>query len=62
MEVRVVKMQDIRKIAKHWDVDARVVRSKQDIVREIQVREGYDPCFRTKKECENDCLWKDDCL
>ena len=57
-----MKMQEIRKIAKNWDVDTKVIRSKQDIIRDIQISEGNAPCFRTREECENDCLWKDDCL
>lgn len=57
-----MNMQEIRKIAKKLDVDARVSRSKQSLIRDIQIREGYDPCFRTKEDCENDCLWKEDCL
>ncbi len=57
-----MKIQEIRKIAKPWGVDARIGRSKQDIIRDIQIREGYSPCFRTKETCEYDCLWKTDCL
>ncbi len=57
-----MKIQEIREIAKRWDVNARIGRSKQDIVRDIQVQEGYSPCFRTKDECDSDCLWKSDCL
>ena len=57
-----MKIQEIRRIAKNWDVDTRVTRSKQDIIRDIQIREGNTPCFHTKKECANDCLWKEDCL
>ncbi len=57
-----MRIQEIRRIAKNWDVDARVTRSKQDMIRDIQMREGNAPCFRTKKECANDCLWKEDCL
>jgi hypothetical protein len=56
-----MKIQEIRQIAKTWGVDAAVVRSKQDIIRNIQINEGYEPCFRTKDTCENDCLWKKDC-
>jgi len=56
-----MKLQEIRKIAKTWGVDTKDVRTKQDIIREIQIREGYEPCFRTKDTCENDCLWKKDC-
>ena len=57
-----MKIQEIRKIAKNFSVDVRVVRSKKEIIRDIQTREGNAPCFRTKDECENDCLWKADCL
>jgi len=57
-----MKMQNIRDIARTWGVDVRVGRSKQDIIRDIQIREGYSPCFRTKEECEHNCLWKPDCL
>jgi len=57
-----MKMQEIRKIARQWNVNARIGRSKQEIIREIQACEGYSPCFRTKEVCEEDCLWKEDCL
>ena len=57
-----MKMQEICKIAVYWGVDAKIGRSKKDIIRDIQVREGNSPCFRTKETCENDCLWKADCL
>ena len=56
-----MKLQEIRQIAKTWGVDAGVRRTKQDIIRDIQISEGYDPCFRTKDACENECLWKKDC-
>jgi len=57
-----MKIQDIRKIAQQWNVNARIGRSKQDIIQDIQRNEGNAPCFRSKEECANDCLWKDDCL
>jgi hypothetical protein len=57
-----MKMQQIREIARPWGVDVRVGRSKLDIIRDIQFKEGYTPCYGTKSECENDCLWKPDCL
>jgi len=56
-----MNMAEIKKIAKNWDIDTRVGRSKQDIIRDIQIAEGYEPCFRTKTTCENNCLWKKDC-
>jgi hypothetical protein len=57
-----MKMHEVRQIAKKWGIDIKVGRSKQDIIRDIQVKEGYSPCYRTKEECEYDCLWKPDCL
>ena len=57
-----MKMQEVREIARLWSVDARVGRSKKDVIRDIQIREGYSPCFMAREECENDCLWKSDCL
>jgi hypothetical protein len=57
-----MNMQEIRKIAFYWGVDTKVGRFKQDIIRDIQVKEGNSPCFRTKETCGNDCLWKADCL
>ncbi|OPY90528.1 MAG: hypothetical protein A4E72_00596 [Syntrophus sp. PtaU1.Bin208] len=57
-----MKIQEIRKIAKHWGIDTRVGRSKQDLIWDIQVREGNSPCFHTREECENNCLWKSDCI
>jgi hypothetical protein len=56
-----MKIIEIRKIASTWGIDAQVGRSKQDIIRDIQINEGYSPCFGTNKSCDIDCLWKDDC-
>jgi len=61
-EGRIMKMSEVRKMAKRWGVDIRVGRSKQDMIRDIQIKEGYSPCYRTKDNCENDCLWREDCL
>ena len=57
-----MKFQDISEIAKAWNVDTKVGRSKMDIIRDIQIEEGYSPCFRTKDSCSEDCLWKEDCI
>jgi hypothetical protein len=57
-----MKIRDIRKIANTWDVDAGPSRLKEEIIRDIQVREGYTPCFKTRKTCDEDCVWKTDCL
>jgi hypothetical protein len=58
----IMKIQEVRKIAGTWDVDAGAGRSKGDIIRDIQIREGYSPCFGTKETCDSDCMWKADCL
>jgi hypothetical protein len=58
-----MKIQEVRKIAKQWGANARVGRSKKDIIREIQTKEGYSPCFGTREECdETNCLWREDCI
>ena len=57
-----MNIQEIRKIAKSRGIDAKIGRSKQDMIREIQINEGYEPCFHTKAICENNCLWKKDCI
>lgn len=55
-------MYEVRAIARRWGVDIRVGRSKQEIIRDIQIKEGYSPCYRTRTACDCDCLWKPDCL
>jgi hypothetical protein len=56
-----MKFQEIRQIAKTWGVDAGIGRTKQDIIRDIQISEGNFPCYHTKETCGNNCLWKKDC-
>lgn len=57
-----MKLQEIREIAKMRGVETNNGRKKLDIIRDIQVSEGYEPCYRTKDACENTCLWKKDCM
>ena len=58
-----MKLQQIKEIAKTWGVDTKAGRTKQDIIRDIQIGEGNSPCFHTKDTCdENDCLWMKDCM
>lgn len=57
-----MKIQEVRKIAATWGVDVRVIRSKRDIIRDLQIKEGFSPCFGTKDSCDNDCIWKTDCI
>jgi hypothetical protein len=58
-----MKMQMVWEIAKERGVPFKVGVTKGDLIREIQVREGYSPCFQTREMCdENPCLWREDCL
>jgi len=58
-----MKMQQVKEIARRWGVDCRIGRTKAAVIRDIQVREGYTPCFATKTDClEACCLWREDCL
>ena len=56
-----MKLKEIREIAKKWGVDVSVGRTKRNIICDIQISEGYSPCYGTKDACGNDCLWKKDC-
>jgi len=58
-----MKMQAVKEIARKWGVDCRIGRTKAAVIRDIQVREGFSPCFGTKSACdEMHCLWREDCL
>lgn len=58
-----MKMAEVKEIARKWDVSTRVGRTKKDIIRDVQVKEGFSPCFGTRDVCkESDCLWIEDCI
>jgi len=58
-----MKMAEVKEIARKWDVSTRVGRTKESIIQDIQVKEGFTPCFGTRDVCdEADCLWRTDCL
>ena len=58
-----MKMNEVRAIAKKWNVNIRVGRTKQDMIRDIQVAEGFKPCFGTRTICDQyNCLWREDCI
>ena len=58
-----MKMQEIIVIAKKWGIPYKVGLSKEYLIREIQKKEGYAPCFRRENVCEEkECLWMDDCI
>lgn len=57
-----MKMNDIRVIAKKLGVNPGAM-NKQNLIRSIQEKEGYTPCFNTKQfACDQfDCCWHSDC-
>ena len=58
-----MKMHEVRNIAKQWGVNVNPKRTKRDMIRDIQAKEGYEPCFATKTACDQQgCLWYEDCL
>jgi len=57
-----MNIKKVREIAKQKGVDVRIGRSKEEIIRDYQMIEGYSPCFHTKEACAEECLWKEDCL
>jgi hypothetical protein len=57
-----MKIQEVRKIVKQKGIDVDAGRSREDMIRDYQMIEGYSPCFHTKDTCAEDCLWKEDCI
>ena len=58
-----MKMNEVIEIAKRWDIPYKVGLSKEKLIRSIQVKEGYQPCFHSKSGCdEKGCLWITDCI
>ncbi len=58
-----MKMREVIEIAGKWGIPYKIGVSKEKLIRAIQVREGYQPCFRRQATCdEKGCLWMEDCL
>lgn len=57
-----MKMNDIRVIAKKLGVNPGAM-NKQNLIRSIQEKEGYTPCFNAKQvACDQfHCCWHSDC-
>lgn len=56
-------MQEVKKIAENLNVSTRVGRTKAEVIRDIQIREGFTPCYGTTRTCDQmNCLWREDCL
>ena len=56
-------LKELKKFALEKGVEP--LGSKMEIIRAIQVAEGYQACFGTRPiaDCpETDCLWHQDCL
>lgn len=52
----------IKSLAKLWGIDVSD-KSKEDLICAIQIKEGFEPCFATKTNCEEyGCCWRSDCL
>ncbi len=59
-----MKMKDIRIIAKARGVKP-LKRTKADLIRSIQLKEGNFDCFASadQQTCsQTDCLWREDCF
>jgi hypothetical protein len=58
-----MKMQEVRNIAKKMNINIGPSRTKQDLIRDIQITEGNSPCYKTISDCGiMNCLWRSDCL
>lgn len=58
-----MNMKEIIEMAKNWAIPFKTGMSKDELIQEIQIKEGYRPCFRTVVNCdEGNCLWKNDCI
>lgn len=59
-----MKLQEIRTIAKHYQINPSGL-SKNELIHEIQRHEGNFDCFGTACDgvCDQTgCLWRDDCF
>jgi len=57
-----MKITEIREIAKKMKINAGSKRTKQDLIRDIQIAEGNAACFKNIENCGIlNCLWREDC-
>lgn len=58
-----MKIQEVRNIAKKMNINTSSSRTKQDLIRDIQITEGNSPCYKAITDCGiMNCLWRSDCL
>ena len=57
-----MKLNTIREIAEKMSIDPGKM-NKKELIRTIQEKEGYTPCFKTEPpSCEQfNCCWRDEC-
>ena len=57
-------MDELREFAKALGIQSvHKYENKEDLVRTIQLAEGYGDCFRRIHDCTNEkCAWFDDCI
>ena len=57
-----MNLSEIQQIARDKGINP-VDKWKVDLIREIQIKEGNEPCYGTKfLKCDNlNCLWRKDC-
>jgi hypothetical protein len=59
-----MKMQEVREIAKKWNIKAAKMK-KTDVIRAIQQAEGNLNCYDTgyADKCgQENCIWREDCV
>lgn len=58
-----MKVAEIKTKASDMGIKAGKL-SKQDLIRQIQTKEGYKPCFNTGiNNCDQlNCSWRSDCI
>ena len=53
----------VRRIALLMGVQDIADKNTIDLIRQIQIKEGNQACFRTKENCPRvDCLWREQCV
>ncbi len=57
-----MKIAEIQRKAQSMGIDYGKLK-KDDLIRNIQSREGYESCYKTKRSsCDQyGCCWRDDC-
>ncbi len=56
-------LREIRGVARRLGLKNYHKLRKADLIRIIQEKEGYSPCYQSIFDCQqHDCLWLTDCL